>query len=70
MTEITKGPVPAGFPDAIDEGKTYRVQLLKAVPFAGGKLNASAPIEMNGATLSGILAGEHKDSVYGAQEAI
>ena len=61
-------PVPAGYPDTIGNGKTYRVQLLKAVPFAGTKLSPSAPVELSGEALSGILAGEHKDSVYGAEE--
>lgn len=69
MAEKNNGPVEAGFPENIDPAKSYRVQLLKAVPFAGAKLNANAPVEMTGETLSGILAGEHKDSVYGAQEA-
>lgn len=61
-------PVPEGYPSEIDEGKTYRVQLLKAVPFAGTSLNPSSPVELRGDVLSGILAGEHKDSVYGAEE--
>ena len=69
MSENSNGPIPAGFPENIDPAKTYRVQLSKAVPFAGTKLKPSAPVEMTGETLSGILAGEHKDSVYGAQEA-
>ena len=68
MAQNNTGPVPAGYPDAIDEGKTYRVQLLKAVPFAGTKLTPSGPVRMTGKTLSDILAGEHKDSVYGAEE--
>lgn len=69
MAEKSTAPVEAGFPENIEPGKSYRVQLLKAVPFAGGKLTPQGPIEMTGETLSGILAGEHKDSVYGAQEA-
>lgn len=68
MTENQTGPVPEGYPAKIDKAKRYKVQLLKAVPFAGTSLNPSSPLEISGEVLSGILAGEHKDSVYGATE--
>lgn len=58
--------INAGFPESISPGAMYRVQLLKAVPFAGGKLSPSKTHEMSGQVLSELLAGEHKDSIYGA----
>lgn len=61
--------IPAGFPKSIDAGKTYRVQLSKAVPYAGTKLAPGKAHSMQGAVLTEFLAGEHKDSFYGAQEA-
>ena len=68
MPEFTNTPVAKGFPQEVDPDKTYRVQLSKAVPFAGMELSPSGPVELTGTTLSGILAGEHKDSVYGAED--
>jgi hypothetical protein len=61
--------IKAGVPESISPGATYRVQLLKAIPFAGGKLLPSKAHEMTGAVLSELLAGDHKDSIYGAEPA-
>lgn len=68
MPEITSNVISEGLPEKIDKAKTYRVQLSKAVPFAGTTLSPSGPVSLTGDALSGILAGEHKDSVYGAEE--
>ena len=62
-------PIKAGVPENISPEASYRVQLSKAIPFAGGKLNPSKQHTMSGAVLSDLLAGEHKDSIYGAEPA-
>ncbi len=61
-------PIKQGVPENISPDATYRVQLLKAIPFAGGKLLPSKTHSMRGAVLSELLAGEHKDSIYGAEQ--
>lgn len=61
-------PVPQGVPESIDPARRYRVQLLKAIPFAGGKLLPSKLHSMKGDQLAAFLAGEHKDSIYGAEQ--
>lgn len=61
-------PIAPGFPEELDPAKSYRVQLSKGVPFAGMTLNPADVHTMSGAALEGLLAGEHKDSIYGASE--